>query len=128
MSTDCINKMTIVCINEDVTGELKNLIQNELQYKQNNQYVYDNKIIILKKGKRGIQFNLWSPWSPNFDWLESLIRKYPNCWIKNEWSTDHGLSGLWLGFIDTNKKVFIKDITWDDLSAEDKAYLFMDDN
>jgi hypothetical protein len=128
MSIDCLNKMTIVCINEDIIGELNKLIMNELQYKKNNQYVYNNTINIIKKGKRGIEFNLWSQWSPDFEWLKSLIHKYPNCWIKNEWNCDSGLAGVWLGYNDTNKNIIIKNKSWDNLSAEDKAYLFMDEN
>ena len=26
-----------------------------------------------------------SAWQPDFEWLESLITNYPECWIKNEW-------------------------------------------
>ncbi len=128
MPNDCWNEMTIVCLNEDVTGELKKLIMNELQYKKDDKYIYNNTININKKGRRGIHFNLLLPWSPDFEWLENLLNKYPNCWIKNEWNIECGLKGVWLGFIDTNKKVVIKNMSWDDLSLEDKAYLFMDEN
>lgn len=128
MPNDCYNEITIVCSNEDVTGELKKLIMNELQYKKNDQYIYNNIINIHKKGKRGIHFNFWSIRSPYFEWLESLLNKYPNCWIKNEWTIECGLKGVWLGFIDTNKKMVIKDMSWDDLSSKDIEYLFMNEN
>ena len=124
MPDKCTNYMTIVCMNEDVSGDLQKLIVNELQYNKEGSYFFDDNIQIHKQGKRGICFELYSQYTPNYEWLESLLHKYPNCWIKNEWSSENGFTGVFIGFIDTNKKMVIKHMSWDDFSIDEQNYLF----
>jgi len=127
MPNDCWNHVTITCENEECTEELNNLIVNELQYKENNEYVYHETVNMIKKGRRGIIFNLWSAWNPDYEWFESLLEKYPNCWIKNEWCEEGGLAGVWIGYVNNNEST-IKHLTWDDICIEGKHFLFMDED
>jgi len=120
--------MTITCENPQVENEVNNLVINELQYEKDGVYIYHDNVEMIKKGRRGIKFNLWSAWTPDYEWLESLLKKYPDCWIKNEWSEEGGLAGVWIGFIDKNNEEVIKELTWDDICIEGKLYLFMDEN
>jgi hypothetical protein len=100
---------------------------NELQHKENDEYIYHETVEMKKRGRRGIIFNIWSPWNPDFEWLESLILKYPNCWIKNEWSEEGGFAGVWIGHVDNNNEPVIESLTWEDICIEGKHYLFMDE-
>lgn len=119
MPNDCWNHITITCEREDETGELHSLFVNELQ---NN-----TTIEIHKKAKRGIIFDIWSAWNPDYEWLESLLFKYPNCWVKNEWSEESGIAGVWVGFVINNQPI-VRNLAWEDISIEGKHYLFMDEN
>jgi hypothetical protein len=100
---------------------------NELQHKVNDEYIYNETVEMIKRGRRGIIFNIWSAWNPDFEWLESLIHKYPNCWIKNEWSEEGGFAGVWIGRVDNNNEPVIESLTWEDICIEGRLYLFMDE-
>jgi hypothetical protein len=100
---------------------------NELQHNENDEYIYNKTVEMIKRGRRGIIFNIWSAWNPDFEWLESLIHKYPNCWIKNEWSEEGGFAGVWIGRVDNNNEPVIESLTWEDICIEGRLYLFMDE-
>jgi len=146
MPNDCWNRMTITCLEYEYTEELKNLIKNELQYeeKENDekndeekdkenkegQPKYHEIVRMIRCGRRGIIFEIWSPWNPDYEWLEGLLDKYPNCWIKDEWSEEGGNAGVWVGYNSSNnqnneKEKMIQSFAWDDLCIEGKEYLFM---
>ena len=127
MPNDCWNHITITCENPSVPDELNSLVMNELQHKENDEYIYHETVEMKKRCRRGIIFNIWSPWNPDFEWLESLILKYPNCWIKNEWSEEGGFAGVWIGRVDNNNEPVIESLTWEDICIEGKHYLFMDE-
>jgi hypothetical protein len=116
--------MTITCENREFINELNNLILNELKHKKGDKYVYHETVEMIKRGTRGIMFEIWSAWNPDYEWLESLLDKYPNCWVKNEWCEEGGFAGVWVGFVNNNNEKIIKDLTWDDICIEGKAYLF----
>ena len=89
MGNDCWNKLTITC--EKSADELNELITNEIQYKQNEEYnesVHNEHVRIIKRGNRGICVDMYTKWRPNFKWLSGLLDKYPNCWVKNEWDEE----------------------------------------
>lgn len=76
-------------------------------------------ITITQIGKRGIRFTYVSTWEPYNEWLHYMLQRHPTCWAKNEWSSEDGTAGIWMG---TGEKH--KEIKWIDLSAEDEAYFF----
>ena len=80
-------------------------------------------IKILKRGAEAISLKLWSPNSPDYNWLEGLLTKYPSCWIKNEWNEEGGSEGVWLGTMRTGKKE-IKRMEWQGMSIEEKVRRF----
>ena len=123
MPNDCWSHVTITCENPEAVNELNNLILNELKHKDGEKYVYNETVDMIKRGTRGIIFDIWSAWNPDYDWLESLLEKYPNCWIKNVWSEEGGCAGVWIGYNNNNEKI-IKDLQWDDICLEGKVYLF----
>lgn len=125
MPNDCWNHMTITCQNPE---ELTRLINNELKHEENNELVYHETVTVFKKGSKAINFDIWSAWNPNYEWLENLLTNYPLCWVKNEWSEEGGWAGVWVGYMDNNNEPVIKTLQWDDLCIEDKHYLFLDEN
>ena len=81
--------------------------QKEDEYKSNEQLIrqqipenviYDNKIIIVKKGKRGIQFNLWKN-TTNDRQIEinNNFNFFNNTWYHIVWSIS--TNGTWNIFI-----------------------------
>jgi len=125
MPNDCWSHITITCENREAVDELNNLIITELKYKEGDKYVYhDETVKMIKRGTRGIIFDMWSAWNPDYEWLEGLLEKYPNCWVKNEWSEEGGCAGVWVGFMNNNKEKIIKNLQWDDICIEGKTYLF----
>ena len=125
MPNDCFNHITITCEDISKIEELNALIINELQHKSvNEKYVYNDTVNMLTRGHRGIIFDLWTAWNPNYEWLESLLDKYPNCWIKNEWWEEGGFAGVWIGYVTTSNEKDIKQLTWNDICLEGKVFLF----
>ena len=104
MPNDCVNHLTITSTSET---DLKEIMESDMS------------IVIDKRGKNGIRFHYTSSWEPDYSWLESVSKKYPSCWIKNEWISEEGKAGVWIGC-----KNNIKWMEWDDLSIEDEYYMF----
>jgi hypothetical protein len=124
MPNDCTNFITITFKDEEV---INNFVKNELQYNDENNYVYKDTINLIKRGYLGIVFEVFSVINPPYDWLEKLIYTYPNCWIKNEWCDESGIAGVWIGFMNIeNNEPIIQDFCWNDLSIEAKYYLFLE--
>jgi hypothetical protein len=117
--------MTITCDNPE---ELSALIKTELQeMTEDGKLVYHETIEVLKRGVKGIMFRQWSAWKPDYEWLESLLTKYPCCWIKNEWDEEGGTAGVWVGFTNQKEEPVIQRMTWSDLCIEEKYFLFLEE-
>jgi hypothetical protein len=126
MPNICTNFITITFKDEDTLNEL---VKNELQTYDGNKYVYNEGVNMIKKGCLGIIFEVWSANHPPYQWLERFLENYPDCWVKDEWSEEGGVAGIWIGFINIdNNEPFIQDFTWNDLSIEAKHYLFLEKN
>jgi len=112
MGNDCWNNITLV--SHDNSDELKQL-DNEFQC-ESKEYKF--------KGDRGIKFSIITRNEPDFELLEHLYSKYSNCWIKNEWSEEGGLAGVWAGGCKGGKKEEIRQLVWEDLCMEAKYEYF----
>jgi Ferredoxin-like domain in Api92-like protein len=105
MPNECRNHVTITFPSE---------IKEELELD-----IKKMKIVIVQTGKNGVRFHITTAWIPDNAWLESLTKKYPTCWIKNEWISEDGKAGVWVAH-----KNHIKFMEWDDLSIEDEHFMF----
>jgi len=105
MPNECRNHITIT-----FPSEIKKELESDIK-KMN--------IVIVQTGKNGIRFHITTAWIPDNAWLESLTKKYPSCWIKNEWISEDGKAGVWIAY-----KNNIKLMEWDDLSIEDEHFMF----
>jgi hypothetical protein len=82
-------------------------------------YMKPLRVEINQIGNRGFRCTIKTAWKPDYEWLESLHKKYPSIWIKNEWISEDGKAGVWIGC-----KTDIKSMEWDDLSIDDEYYHF----
>jgi hypothetical protein len=72
-----------------------------------------------QNSKLGLRVQFITAWFPSFKFIETLVDKYPLLWIKNEWISEDGNSGIWVG-----KKDNIKFMMWEDLSIEAENFFF----
>lgn len=93
MPNECYNYIIIACQN---TEELNELYTKELVKTEESDLYYKN-IRIEKKTNNIIKFNQITKWNPDYEWLEGLLIKYPNCWVKNTWHDEDALEGIWIG-------------------------------
>ncbi len=124
MPNDCDNIITIICKNKDILNEF---IETELEVIRLHNDQHNEFIKILKKGKFGVVFKLWSPWNPDYDWLKNTLSLHPEFWIKNEWHEEGGMAGVWIGYTKENDEPVIESFTWKDLCIEEEYY-FLNDN
>jgi hypothetical protein len=113
MPNDCWSNLTITAS----SSELATLLDTE--FRDTPEWA----LKIEEKGKGAVRLSLWSAWVPDLKFLESLIEKYPSCWIKNYWSEEGGTAGVWVGTTKRGKKD-IKQLTWDDMCEEELYYRF----
>jgi pyruvate/2-oxoglutarate/acetoin dehydrogenase E1 component len=66
---------------------------------------------------------MWSPWIADFEWVDGLLDKYPDVWIKNNWLSEDGSAGIWIGALRDGKKE-IKRLDWQDMSLEEEMCVF----
>ncbi len=55
-------------------------------------------------------------------YLEELARKYPDCWIKDEWHTEIGWCGFWIGHTNARGEVVVQRHEWEELGWEEAHY------
>ena len=59
--------------------------------------------------------------SPIYSYLEELLRTYPTCWFKNEYSTEIGACGMWIGRY-RGKEMYVQKLEWEELGVEEQAF------
>ena len=111
MPNDCWNIIT-------VTGSKDDIDRFFVEEFKNVNSIYPHKI--YRRGIEGLDFRVWSPWGPDFEWLEKLLKKYPSIWVKNLWHEEGGLAGIWIGSV----KDGIKRFDWEDMCIEEEAHRF----
>jgi hypothetical protein len=116
MSECCSNLLTIKFHSENHLHEfVSNYIEN---------YAGASEKKVICRGIRGIATTCYTRAEPDFEWLEKILRDYPNCWIKNEWEDYvRNIAGVWVGRWNASGRV-IDRMEWDDITAEDRTLLF----
>ena len=108
MPNECSNHVTITSTYEtDITDILQEF------------YKEIPNIIVKQTSKLGIRLEFITAWKPDIQFIDTLINKYPLSWIKNEWISEDGKCGIWVG-----NKNNIKFMDWEDLSIEDEQHFF----
>lgn len=62
---------------------------------------------------------------PIHHYLQALLEKYPQCWMKNEFSTDSGDCGMWIGRFRgpvSEDKPDIQEFSWMELCIEEEFH------
>jgi hypothetical protein len=58
---------------------------------------------------------------PIHQYFEELLVKYPQCWIKNQYNTDTGQCGMWIGRF-RGEEPDIQELQWTELFIEEEFY------
>jgi len=59
---------------------------------------------------------------PIFQYFKEMLTKYPMCWIKNEYSTEDGDCGIWIGRYQ-NGELEIQEVEWQELTMEEVSFV-----
>ena len=73
-------------------------------------------VLLINKLMHPFNFSLY---------FEFFFLKKNGQWVKNEWNEEGGFAGVWIGYVTTDGEKDITHLEWDDLSIEDKHFLFM---
>lgn len=110
----CWNHITI-------TGEravLDTLMKDENLFSKD---INDERISNETSGQGIEVFNMASRWLPEYQWLESLLDKYPDIWIKNVWYEEGGNEGVWIG-TNRGEQKEIKRLEWEGMCIEEEHH------
>ncbi len=113
MPNACLNHLTIIC--HENPSQLQELYDKNLN---------NNNCNLIHKSNQGIIINIWSSWEPDFEWLDLLIKNYPECWLKNIWEEEGGTSGIYINGKLNGKNVNKIVIDWNDICIEGKIQYF----
>lgn len=58
---------------------------------------------------------------PVYEYLKQLLAAYPTIWIKNDYKTEEGYCGLWIGHM-YNGSPSIQELKWTELAQEEEEY------
>jgi Ferredoxin-like domain in Api92-like protein len=108
MPNDCSNRLTITSTSENDIIYILQEIHKEIP-----------NAILKQNSNLGIRVNFITAWQPDIQFIETIVDKYPSVWIKNDWISEDGKSGVWVG-----KKNNIKSMDWEDLSIEAERFFF----
>uniref|UniRef100_A0A6C0EJE3 YubB ferredoxin-like domain-containing protein n=1 Tax=viral metagenome TaxID=1070528 RepID=A0A6C0EJE3_9ZZZZ len=56
------------------------------------------------------------------DFFIALLRKYPDCHIKNEYNTEMGDSGIWIGSVNGDGSLNIQSAGWVDITMDEMVF------
>ena len=135
MPNECTNTNTITIVSGSAV-KLNTFIESDLQMKKfrfynpesegGGEFEYIASVKnVLKRGKTGIVFVYLSDSFPPLEWLQEVVGKYPEFWIKNEWIEEGGKAGIWIG---KDGGENIESFEWTDLCLEEKYFLFSEED
>jgi len=108
MPNDCYNRLTITSTSDTDIESILQYITKEIP-----------NVVVTQHSKFGLRLHYYTEWTCNFHFTELLLQNYPYAWIKNEWISEDGISGIWIG-----KQNNIKTVEWEDLSIDEEHYYF----
>ena len=110
MPNECSNHVTITSTNDADINYILQEFHNNIP-----------NISVTQTGKLGIRLEYITDWRPNIQFIDAIVRKYPLSWIKNQWISEDGKSGIWVG-----NKNNIKHLDWDDISIDGEHFFFQE--
>ena len=58
---------------------------------------------------------------PVYQYLSHILRAYPKCWMKNEFSSDGGYCGLWIASM-VGENIAVQELEWEEPCIEEKCF------
>jgi hypothetical protein len=78
---------------------------------------------IITEGTTGLEFKFSTAWAPPYDFFTYLLKKYPDLWLRCDWSEEGGMAGVFVGYMKEGE-LKIKELTWEDWCLEEWAHRF----
>jgi hypothetical protein len=103
------NDSDLICLKENYFNDKSKIIREEPHLKMN-----------CKKTSNSLKISFYFRNIPPDDYLKLLLNKYKDCWFKNEYNTEDGDCGMWIGEI-WNGKEKIQTMEW--MEYNDAYYL-----
>ena len=94
------NDSDLICLKENYFNDKSKIIREEPHLKMN-----------CKKTSNSLKISFYFRNIPPDDYLKLLLNKYKDCWFKNEYNTEDGDCGMWIGEI-WNGKEKIQTMEW----------------
>jgi hypothetical protein len=82
------NDSNLICLKENYFNDKSKIIREEPRLKMNG-----------KKTSNSLKISFYFRNIPPDDYLKLLLNKYKDCWFKNEYNTEDGDCGMWIGEI-----------------------------
>ena len=82
---------------------------------------FGKNVKVTHRSERYIVFSYEFRNIPIHNYLQALLEKYPPCWMKNEFSTDSGHCGMWLGRFRSGVRE-IQELSWMELFIEEEHF------
>jgi len=100
------NDSDLIYLKENYFNDKSKFIREEPRLKQNG-----------KKTSNSLKISFYYRNEPIDDYLKLLLNKYKDCWFKNEYVTEDGDCGIWIGEIwNGEEKIQIRD--WGEYNQE----------
>ena len=108
MPNECSNRVTITSTCENDIVCILQEIKKEVPH-----------VCVTQQSKLGLRLQYITAWSPNIHFFETMVNCYPFVRVKNEWISEDGTAGIWIG-VKQEKKT----LEWEDLSIEEESFYF----
>lgn len=79
------------------------------------------------EGEEALQMKFTTAWAPPTEFFKRLLEKYPDIWLKCDWSEEGGAAGIFIGYTDEKKAVVVDEFAWQDWCIEESAHRFRSD-
>lgn len=79
------------------------------------------------EGQAALILNFTTAWGPPYKIFVYLLEKYPDLWLKCDWSEEGGMAGLFIGRTKEGK-VEVQKMKWPDWCMEEWSYNFRKTN
>ncbi len=133
MPNDCVNRVTIYA-DEATTAKLSDLgfrfpdlvpePAEPIHETWGSDRFYD--YILHEAGQGAIAFTFTSAWAPPNKLFDLLLRAEPGItFIKNDWSVEDGIAGIWIGSRFAGEQgCSTESMQWDEGCIEERAHRF----
>lgn len=79
-------------------------------------------------GEGGLEIEFTTAWAPPTEFFKHLLEKYPDIWLKCDWSEEGGQAGIFIGYTNDKKAVVADEFGWQDWCMEEWHFRMQNDD